>query len=534
MLIYLQIRIAISVKEYSRIYQHTIKSQAIARQYQQNSAFLTQFVRSYVATGDSKYEQAYNDCIAISGGQKATPIDYDRGLYWSIYLGSGNKPSGDGEAKSYSNVMKDLNFSKEMFDFLTLSKKRSEDLVKLEIEAMELIKNIPKTPDGKIPDEYKTVQLEAIELVNGKSYEEKVSEIISPINQFFDVLYQSNNLNLQKATSKVKKYNILFFICLFIVGFSVVILLTYLARRLGRNLSLCMRLASEISNGNLGVKIDESKIKGNNEFSLLLNNFHNMIEKLKDIISRVLESSKSISEAATEIAQGNADLSHRTEMQASHLEETASSIEQIASTIKSSADNSVIGNKMMQDSEKSVQEAGSIIEATTNNIELVYEASNKITDIIKIIENIAFQTNILALNAAVEAARAGEQGKGFAVVASEVRNLAQTSQSSVKDITSLIADSNEKIKTATETARQSKEIFIDIENKIEDTSRIMQDISSMAVEQQAGVDQVNVAISQMDQSTQQNASLVEETTASSEALMSQAKELVDLMHFFKV
>ncbi len=189
---------------------------------------------------------------------------------------------------------------------------------------------------------------------------------------------------------------------------------------------------------------------------------------------------------------------------------------------------------MMQDSEKSVQEAGSIIEATTNNIELVYEASNKITDIIKIIENIAFQTNILALNAAVEAARAGEQGKGFAVVASEVRNLAQTSQSSVKDITSLIADSNEKIKTATETARQSKEIFIDIENKIEDTSRIMQDISSMAVEQQAGVDQVNVAISQMDQSTQQNASLVEETTASSEALMSQAKELVDLMHFFKV
>ena len=221
-------------------------------------------------------------------------------------------------------------------------------------------------------------------------------------------------------------------------------------------------------------------------------------------------------------------------MQASHLEETASSMEQIASTIKSSADNSVRGNRMMQDSEKSVQEAGDIIEATTNNIELVFEASNKITDIIKIIENIAFQTNILALNAAVEAARAGEQGKGFAVVASEVRNLAQTSQSSVKDITALIADSNEKIKTATETARKSKEIFMDIEQKIEDTSKIMQDISAMAVEQQAGVDQVNIAVSQMDQSTQQNASLVEEATASSEALMGQARELVELMHFFKV
>ncbi|WP_028328952.1 methyl-accepting chemotaxis protein [Brachyspira alvinipulli] len=534
LLIYLQIRIVRSVTEYSNIYQHTIKSSAIARQYQQNSAFLTQFVRSFVATGDAKYEQAYNDCIAISGGTKPTPINYDRGIYWSIYLGSGKKPSSDGETKSYSNVMKDLNFSKDMFDYLALSKSRSEELVNLEIQAMELMKSIPRNPDGTIPDEYKARQLEAIELVNGKAYEEKVSEIMSPINQFFDKLESDNALNLQKAAKEVRNDTILFFICLFIVGLSVVAFLASLGKNIGKHLHLCVHLASEISNGNLTVEIDESKLKGNNEFVLLLRSFHNMVIHLREIISKVLESSREISEAATEIAQGNTDLSTRTEMQASHLEETASSMEQIASTIKSSADNSVRGNRMMQDSEKSVQEAGDIIEATTNNIELVFEASNKITDIIKIIENIAFQTNILALNAAVEAARAGEQGKGFAVVASEVRNLAQTSQSSVKDITALIADSNEKIKIATETARKSKDIFMDIEQKIEDTSKIMQDISAMAVEQQAGVDQVNIAVSQMDQSTQQNASLVEEATASSEALMGQARELVELMHFFKV
>ena len=534
LLIYLQIRIVRSVTEYSRIYQHTIKSSAIARQYQQNSAFLTQFVRSYVATGDAKYEQAYNDCIAISGGTKPTPLNYDRGIYWSIYLGSGKKPSYDGETKSYSNVMKDLNFSKEMFDYLTLSKSRSEELVKLEVQAMEIIKNIPRNPDGSIPDEYKARQLEAIELVNGKSYEESVSQIMTPINQFFDKLDSDNNLNLQNAAKEVKKDTILFFIFLFIVGFSVVIFLASLGRKVGKNLRLCVSLASEISNGNLTVKIDPSKFRGNSEFDSLLRSFDNMVSHLREIITRVLESSREISEAATEIAQGSTDLSSRTETQASHLEETASSMEQIASTIKSSADNSLRGNQMMQDSEKSVQEAGEIIEATTNNIELVFEASNKITDITKIIENIAFQTNILALNAAVEAARAGEQGKGFAVVASEVRNLAQTSQSSVKDITSLIADSNDKIRIATETARKSKEIFMDIEQKIEDTSKIMQDISAMAVEQQAGVDQVNMAVSQMDQSTQQNATLVEQATASSEALMGQAKELVDLMHFFKV
>ena len=186
LLIYLQIRIVRSVTEYSRIYQHTIKSSAIARQYQQNSAFLTQFVRSYVATGDAKYEQAYNDCIAISGGTKPTPLNYDRGIYWSIYLGSGKKPSSDGETKSYSNVMKDLNFSKDMFDYLALSKSRSEELVNLEIQAMELMKSIPRNPDGSIPDEYKSRQLEAIGLVNGKAYEEKVSEIMAPINQFFE------------------------------------------------------------------------------------------------------------------------------------------------------------------------------------------------------------------------------------------------------------------------------------------------------------------------------------------------------------
>ena len=534
LLIYLQIRIVKSVTEYSSIYQHTIKSSAIARQYQQNSAFLTQFVRSFVATGDSKYEQAYNDCIAISGGTKPTPLNYDRGMYWSIYLGSGKKPSYDGDTKSYSNVMKELNFSKDMFDYLALSKSRSEELVNLEIQAMELMKSIPRNPDGSIPDEYKSRQLEAIELVNGKTYEEKVSEIMSPINQFFDKLESDNALSLQKAANEVRNDTILFFICLFIVGLSVVVFLASLGKNIGKHLNLCVYLASEISNGNLTVEIDDNKLKGNNEFVSLLRSFSNMIHHLRDIISKVLDSSREISDAATEIAQGNTDLSTRTEMQASHLEETASSMEQIASTIKSSADNSVRGNKMMQDSEKSVQEAGDIIEATTNNIELVYEASNKITDIIKIIENIAFQTNILALNAAVEAARAGEQGKGFAVVASEVRNLAQTSQSSVKDITALIADSNDKIKIATETARKSKDIFMDIEQKIEDTSKIMQDISAMAVEQQAGVDQVNVAVSQMDQSTQQNASLVEEATASSETLMGQAKDLVNLMSFFKV
>ncbi|MEI0749783.1 methyl-accepting chemotaxis protein [Brachyspira pulli] len=518
-LVVLQINIRNSINDFRNIYQYIIDSSSIARKYQQNSAFLTQFVRSYVATGDSKYERAYNDCIAISGGNKATPLKYDRGLYWSLYLANGQKPYSDGETKAYETVMKELNFSKEMFDYLNLSKSRSEELVLLETKAMDIIKSIPKTTNNIIAPEYQAKQLEAIELVNGNEYENKVYEIMMPIDQFFDKLESDNAIKLEEANKRVVRANVIFYIVLLFVGVSVFIFLVSIAKNIITNLNICIKLSSSIAEGNLKVQIDEKLLKHKTEFAMLLHSFKNMSDKLREIISQVLTSSDRISLAATEISNGNNDLSHRTEMQASSLEETASSMEEIASTIKSSADNSVHGNEMMQDSEKSVKEAGSIIEETTNNIELVYEASNKISEITKIIESIASQTNILALNAAVEAARAGEQGRGFAIVAAEVRNLAQTSQTSVKSITELIEDSAEKIKNAAETARKSLAIFQSIEEKISNTSKIMQDISSMAVEQQQGVYQVNTAITQMDTVTQQNASLVQESSAASQALM---------------
>ena len=376
--------------------------------------------------------------------------------------------------------------------------------------------------------------MEAIELVNGKEYENKVYEIMEPIDNFFDKLESDNLIKLEEANNKVIKSNIIFYVVLIFVGISVFFFLVSIAKNIIENLNLCIGLSSNISKGNLKLEIDEKLLKQKTEFTELLKSFKNMSDNLRDIISKVLKSSDQISSAATEISNGNNDLSNRTEMQASSLEQTASSMEEIASTIKSSADNSLHGNEMMKDSELSVKEAGSIIEETTSNIELVYEASNKITDITKIIEGIASQTNILALNASVEAARAGEQGRGFAIVASEVRNLAQTSQNSVKSITQLIEDSNKKIKTATETARRSLEIFQSIEEKISNTSKIMQDISSMAVEQQQGVYQVNTAITQMDSATQQNAALVQQSSAASQALMYQARELVTLMEFFKV
>ena len=324
-----------------------------------------------------------------------------------------------------------------------------------------------------------------------------------------------------------------------IIGTIAILILTsiFVFIYIGKITKLLSALAKDLtklSQGDLSWDVPPFLITKKDEFGMIARAINNFLFVLNEKVRIVYESADMVKSSAEEVAQGNVDLSDRTESQASGLEETASSMEEIASTIKSSADHTVEGNNMMISSRNAIEEAGRIIEETTQNIEAVYESSSKISAITKIIESIAFQTNILALNAAVEAARAGEQGRGFAVVASEVRNLAQNTQASVKDITALVSDAEEKTATATETARESKEIFQNLKNQIEETAKIMQDLSSTAMEQQAGVDQVNIAISQMDMATQQNAALVEESTAASETLFSQAKELLDAMQFFKL
>ncbi len=272
----------------------------------------------------------------------------------------------------------------------------------------------------------------------------------------------------------------------------------------------------------------------NDEWGDIGNGLENTLSSLNKVVSSVKNSAEHVSSAANQVLAGNNDLSVRTESQASSLEETAASMNEMSSSIKESANGVELGASMVSEAKEYLNKAGIIVEDGVNRMNDVHEASTKIMDITKLIENIAFQTNILALNASVEAARAGEQGRGFAVVASEVRNLAQNTQESVKSITSLISDSNEKTNLASQSVKETKEIFGNIFVKMDNASNIMDKINTASQEQQRGIEQVNSAITNMDSSVQKNASLVEEAASSSQSLFDEANKLIKVIEYFKL
>lgn len=270
------------------------------------------------------------------------------------------------------------------------------------------------------------------------------------------------------------------------------------------------------------------------DFEQIKNNANLTNEKLSKVIREIRESANTVNTAANELAQGNADLSQRTEEQASSLEETASSMEQMTSTVKQSSDSAKEADLLSKDARRKAQDGGEVVKQAIDAMEEILKASNKINDIIGVIDEIAFQTNLLALNAAVEAARAGEQGRGFAVVAGEVRNLSQRSAAAAKEIKDLIKDSVGKVETGSVLVNESGETLTSIVHAVENVASMIAEISNASSEQTSGIEQINQAITQMDEMTQQNAALVEQASASSEAMSDQAGNMSKLVSFFKL
>ncbi len=329
-----------------------------------------------------------------------------------------------------------------------------------------------------------------------------------------------------KAVQRSRQVQTALFILAIVIGLSITFLL---ARSIVRPLEQVTAVVMEVAAGNLDQHIEH---KSGDELGTLATAARELCASLRHMVGEIQAVSLNLSAGAAQIAQGNSDLSQRTQEQAAALEETAASVDEMASTVRQNADNALQANQMAANTRAQAEQGGTVVSQAVAAMAAIEISSKKIADITGVIDSIAFQTNLLALNAAVEAARAGEQGRGFAVVAAEVRKLAQRSADAAREIKALISDSVAKVSDGTRLVDASGKTLDEIVMAVKRVSDIMAEIAAASQEQAAGIDQVNKAVLQMDEMTQQNAALVEEAAAASTSVEVQARTLQQLMEFF--
>lgn len=308
------------------------------------------------------------------------------------------------------------------------------------------------------------------------------------------------------------------------------VMIRAVTRPLGGEPEYAQTVVRRISAGDLSTPIHVQSGDSTSVLALM----HHMQAELQRIVSAIRQGVDSVADASTEIASGNRDLSARTEQQASNLQQTAATIEQMTNGVKTNANNATQANQLAASASEVASKGGTVAVEVVQTMDGINNASKKIAEIIGVIDSIAFQTNILALNAAVEAARAGEQGRGFAVVASEVRNLAQRSAEAAREIRTLISDSVERVEAGSKLVNEAGKTMSEIVTQVCRVSDLIGEITATTVEQSSGISQVNQAVTQLDQVTQQNAALAEESSAAAESLRDQAAKLTAAVSIFQL
>lgn len=418
--------------------------------------------------------------------------------------------------------------------------KQLADAGKVPAEVRKMINEI-----DRIEQTYAPVALNIVDLASSGKHEAAVEKMNRECRPLLAALIKATDdyadFTESRAGNQVKaameeyatQRNVLIAVSLLAVVLAVIAgvwITRSLAHDLGAEPAELRRVVNQVADGDLSTRV---QVRAGDEGSVLAA-VARMQASLMRIVSSVRQSAEEVSSASEQISSGNAELSARTESQASSLEQTAASMEQFSSTVKQNADNARQANELAQSASAVAEHGGEVVGKVVETMRGINDSSRKIADIIGVIDGIAFQTNILALNAAVEAARAGEQGRGFAVVASEVRSLAGRSSDAAREIKALITDSVVRVEQGAALVDDAGKTMADIVSGIRHVAEIIGEISVASREQSQGVAQVGEAVSHMDQSTQQNAAMVEEMAASSATMYAKAHELVESVAVFKL
>ena len=481
---------------------------------------------SLVVTVDFNAQESNMIAIASGEAQKASAAMRNLIVLSDVPRMTAQKQALDTSLRNYDKVIADLeklfasdpNASAEEKAYLVKIEEVKKSALPAINKAAELgLKNDPGAPDVLMGE-------------TGPAFDKWTNTLI----EFRDYEIKTSNDTAAQAHADYEKSRALILAVslvgvLLSIGASVIITRSIL-KQLGGEPAYAMQVAEQIAGG----KLDTDIVLAAGDSRSLMYSMRQMRDQLADIVGRVRVGTDTIATASAQIAAGNLDLSSRTEEQASSLEETAASMEELTGTVKQNADNARQANQLAVSASEVAVRGGAVVSQVVETMASINQSSKKIVDIIGVIDGIAFQTNILALNAAVEAARAGEQGRGFAVVATEVRNLAHRSAAAAKEIKILIDDSVTKVDTGGKLVDDAGVTMADIVQSITRVTDIMSEIASASLEQTTGIEQVNSAIAQMDEVTQQNAALVEQAAAAANSMQEQASILSQVVSVFKV